>query len=42
MREFETLRAYIPPLTIVAGSEFGPVTIGSGSVGDDYTIEFDG
>lgn len=42
MREFETLRAYIPPLTIVAGSEFPGTTIGSAAVGTDYTINYDG
>ncbi len=45
MREFDVLRAYIPPINVVPGSTLShadTTQVGSGAVGTDYTIEKDG
>lgn len=46
MRDFDTMRAYCPPLNVVPGSTINrdptSTQVGSGVVGTDYTIEKDG
>lgn len=46
MRDYDTLRAYCPPLNVVPGStttnDPTSTQVGSGVVGTDYTIEKDG
>lgn len=45
MRDFDQLRAYVPPLHVVPGSTLNRATstlVGSGAAGTDYTIEKDG
>jgi len=42
MREFETLRAYIPPLTVVPGTTTTDGSLGDKAIDNSYTIERDG
>lgn len=42
MREFDTLRAIIPPLTVVSGTETVDGFLGDKAVGNEYNIESNG
>ena len=42
MRDFETLRAYIPPLIVVPGTTTTDGVLGDKAVDNDYKIERDG